>query len=490
MDTLSDHGPRPTDSATAPPLDQWPAWMLGVLATLVCMSLYLPTATWDYDQITDTRATAIGAWSLADHGSIQVDTSWPDVPWAEQGPDGNYYIWRHPGGMVWSALFYLPGNLGPNPSSATEVPYGPATVSAIMATAFGIGVMTIVFRRLVSARIALGAGLVLGLGTSNWSISADTAWNHGPTLLFLALGLLAAASSRHAQSGLAFAAAITVRPHVAVAPLALGLAAGWRERRLAPTLWVGALSLIGLFATMWFYGHFFGTPTLRPEQTSAFFTGDVNLTDHGWAMNTLLWLVHPARGLFIFSPFVLILLFGIKSVWPTAPTWVRAAAFSSLLYAIIQTRADVFHAGAGFFGYRGPLETLTLASPLLVLVYAHYVRMNSIVRVATDVTAMASVLVFALGAAGVPALARPPLHCEIARYTAHYRPVEEHIERLRAVEADCPGHDPSEIEKQIRQLQATNAPQQPLLPSPSEPMGGGASAENARTPGRDALGVP
>lgn len=442
-----------TDVRTARqvPWDTLPAWVLAALGTLVCLVLYLPVATWDYDQVTDTRATAIAAWSLADHGSIQVDTTWPDVPWAEEGPDGNHYVWRHPGGIVWSTLFYLPTNLGLSPSSALEVPYGPATVSAVVATALGVGVMILVFRRLVPARTALFAGLALGLATPNWSISADAAWNHGPTLLFLGLGLLASSHDRHGWSGLSMAAAITVRPHLAVAPAVLGLAEGWRQRRLGPVIAMAATSLLGLLAVVWFYNHFFGEPTMRPDQTAAFVSGDVNLTDHGWVMNTLLALGSPTRGLFFYAPFLLLLLPGIPAAWRGAPTWVRASAVSGLLYLGITTRADVFHAGHGFFGYRGLLELVTLAAPLLVLVYERYVRDRPRLRVATEVTTMACVVVFAIGSSGTPFLAREPAHCWIERYVAPYRPLEERVEFVRSALVVCEGLPPDEAEAIIQE---------------------------------------
>lgn len=426
--------------------NQLPPWMLGGLAALVCLLLYIPTATWDYDQVTDSRATAIAAWSLADHGSIAVDETWPDVPWALQGPDGRHFVWRHPGGIVWSALFYAPTSLGGDPTSAVEVPYGPGTASAVVATALGVGAMVMVFRRIVPARTSFFGGLALGLATSNWSISADAPWNHGPTLLFLALGLLASSHGRHAWSGLSMAAAITVRPHVAVAPAVMGLAAGWRERRTGPVLAMAATSLLGLVAVMWFYGHFFGEASMRPEQVDAFVTGDVNLTDHGWGMNLLLSLVQPTRGLLFYSPFLVLLIPGLRAAWRDGPPWVRASAVSAVFYAAIQTRADVWHAGSGFFGPRAHLETLTLAAPLLLLAYQHYARHRPGWRTAVEVTTIASAIVFAIGSTGLGFLDRGSGHCWTQHYVGVYRPMEEREEQARQSLIECAGLTPAEAD--------------------------------------------
>lgn len=441
MQRLTDHDlVHPPTNAERSWVSTAPAWILGALVTLVCLLAYLPTATWDYDQVTDTRATAIAAWSLADHGTIQVDTSWPDVPWARQGADDDWYVWRHPGGIVWSALFYLPTNLGVEPASALEVPYGPATLSAVLATALGVGVMTRVFRTLVDASTAMAGGLVLGLATANWSISADAAWNHGPTLLFLALGLLFMTRRQFAASGLAMAVAITVRPHVAVAPAALGLAEAWRQRSWRPALTVGVTSALGLAATIGFYWAVFGEPSMRPDQVESFVSGDVNLAEHGWLWNTWLSLVDPISGVLVHSPWIVLLAVGIPAAWRTAPTWVRSAAIGGALYGVVQTRTDVYHAGMGFFGSRAHLETLTLAAPLLILALHELRDRRARLARAVELTAAASVIVFAVASIGRGPLAPPTAHCDIQRtHEASYLPDAMRLERLEDALVEC--HD-------------------------------------------------
>jgi len=406
-------------------LNEFPGWALAVVGSFICLLLYLPTATWDYAQVTDNIATTVGSWSIADHGSIRIDTSWPDVPWAEQGPDGNWYIWRNPGGMVWGALFYLPTDLTFEPTRAIEVPMAPGTLGAVVATALGVGVMILVFRGLGSATQALFAGLALGLGTSNWSVSADSAWNHGPTLLFLSLGLLLSSRERWASSGLAWAAAIAVRPHVAVAAAVVGLAEAWRRRKPSIVIIVGVLSGLGLLVTIWFYATFFGEATMRPGQLDSFITGDVSNTSLGFFGNLFYFMFHPQRGLFIFSPFLLLLLPAIPAGWRAAPTWARAGAVAAVLYSIIQVRADVFYAGKDFFGYRGPLETVTLAAPLLFLAYREWAPTRHLWRRAVHVTTAAAVGVFALGVTVLDPIRELPAHCLVEAQVGVYRSEED-----------------------------------------------------------------
>ena len=423
MDAQSGVGMDPSEPLHE--VDKLPAWALAAVGSLVCLILYIPTATWDHAQVTDNIATTVGSWSLAKHGSIEIDTSWPDVPWAEQGPDGKWYVWRNPGGMVWGALFYLPTNLTKQPTRAVDVPMAPATASAVLATALGVGVMILVFRRLGSGRHALAAGLVLGLGTSNWSVSADSSWNHGPTLLFLGLGLLLSAYERWAGSGLAWAASITVRPHTAVAAAAVGLMEGWHRRSVRIVATVGLLSGLGLLAIVWFYAAIFGDPSMRPGQLESFITGDVSNTSLGFLGNLFWSFFHPQRGLFVFSPFLLLLLPAIPAGWRRAPTWVRAGAIASMLYLVIQIRSDVFFAGKDFFGYRAPLETLTLAAPLLFLAYREWAPERRLWNRMVQATAAASVAVFALGVTVLDPIRDLPAHCLVEAQVGAYRPEAE-----------------------------------------------------------------
>ena len=105
-------------------------------------------------------------------------------------------------------------------------------------------------------RLAILCGLVFAFGTSVWSIASRSMWQHGPSLLLLALGLLclnrmtgAGASDRGATKlalpcGAAFAAALAVRPTNVIPLAVVGVALMVASRRLVPRFVAGALVVL------------------------------------------------------------------------------------------------------------------------------------------------------------------------------------------------------------------------------------------------------
>ena len=107
-----------------------------------------------------------------------------------------------------------------------------------------------------------------------------------------------------------------------------------------------------------------------------------------------------SRGLFVWSPFVLILLLGVRTGWRAAPSWARGAAVGGLIYFLIQMKANRYSGGGGFTGYRYPLEPLMAAAPLLVYVFREWVTVNRLrqrvfVFTALSAVALQTVAVFA-----------------------------------------------------------------------------------------------
>ena len=77
-------------------------------------------------------------------------------------------------------------------------------------------------------------------------------------------------------------------------------------------------------------------------------------------------LAHPQLGLVVYSPFLLLLLPGLREGWRQSDSWVKASALAGLLYMLIHLRLNRFSGGL-LYGYRYPLEMLTVAAPLLLL---------------------------------------------------------------------------------------------------------------------------
>ena len=259
-------------------------------------------------------------------------------------------------------------------------------------------------RRVVAGRTALGAALLIGLGTGNWTVSADGAWTHGLTLLMLSLGLVAFSRERPAWAGLAMAGAIFSRPQTVVAPAVMGLWTGIRQRRFRVVAVVAATSALGVVGLLAWYVGILGEWLPRSRYVTSVATGAASVGGTGgllgiwrWLGSVGLWLVSPTRGIFVFSPFLLLLVPSLRQAWRCAPDWVRSSAAAALVYVVVQSRGNVWHGGGNYFGYRLQLEALTLAWPLLAIGYERWVLATERRRTTFAVLAMASVVVFAIG---------------------------------------------------------------------------------------------
>jgi hypothetical protein len=176
-----------------------------------------------------------------------------------------------------------------------------------------------------SRATAVAFALVVVATTSLWSTASRALWQHGPAALFLALGLLVAqrlvvgapllTARRTVALGAWLALACLMRPTAAVAAGCLVAAVGWTALRSSPgrlaqlTAGVGAgaavvavpFALVNLAA--------FGT--VLPDAYGA-----NRLAIHGHYGEALLAnLVSPARGLFVYTPVLLVALVDLVARW-------------------------------------------------------------------------------------------------------------------------------------------------------------------------------
>ena len=101
--------------------------------------------------------------------------------------------------------------------------------------------------RETSMAMAIGVALVCAFGTTAWSSASRVLWQHGPSMLLLALALLLQQRGRMSWVGVVLACAYVVRPTNAI-PLAA--AGAWillsRPRQL-PAFLIGAAAVLALF---------------------------------------------------------------------------------------------------------------------------------------------------------------------------------------------------------------------------------------------------
>jgi hypothetical protein len=371
---------------------------------LLALTAYLLTASYTINQMNDTRDTAVSAWSLATRGTLAMPEEWQEglVFWARPGVDGRFYTDRFPGPVLWTTPFYAvtelvdPRGTPPHPWLMN---YAPAGVAAALAGALAVTVAFAVYRRVEKRRIAWLAAAFLALGTGMWSVAADSMYTHGVGNLFLLLAVLATSSRRYTWAGAGFALAIISRPQLAVIAAVIGLWEGVRYRQWRPVVQIGLVSSVGVAAMSLYSQAIFGTwlpvAGYSTDKVSAVVTTD----GATFLENIVMALVHPQRGLLLYTPIVLVLLPGIWRGWRIAPVWVRSSAVAGVLYAAVQLRANGWDGGADFFGSRLLLESLVLASPLLLLAFREFVLPSGrVFRIVVGVVLVGSVVLHGLGA--------------------------------------------------------------------------------------------
>lgn len=191
-----------------------------------------------------------------------------------------------------------------------------AKLSASLIAALSVVAVYLAAVRLERERVALAVALVYGLGTATWSISSQGLWAHGPAALFLAVaiaGLLHA--DRHPAllelTGVAAGLMLAARPATLFGAGALLALVLHRDRRRGGRALVLCAATVAPFAL--YNLRTFGSLEGGYARMHADFRAD------GWAGT---WqtplaeglagvLLSPSRGLFVYSPVLLLALLGL-----------------------------------------------------------------------------------------------------------------------------------------------------------------------------------
>ena len=214
--------------------------------------------------------------------------------------------------------------------------------------------------------------------------------------MWIALGLLLSAH-QVTGSGFAFVLSVLTRPPTALVPASIGLYRSWKERSVKPALLIGFGSAIGQIAFLAYNQLIFGSFSVSAGYGEAFRDNALSLDVAGYLRNVFLGALSATRGFLIWSPFLLVLLPGMRAGWKVASTWVRGAAIGGVLYLLLQYKANRFSGGSGFFTYRYPLEALTAAAPLLYLSFKEWVSVRPRMMWAFFAMAAVSVAIHGLG---------------------------------------------------------------------------------------------
>jgi len=316
-----------------------------------------------------------------------------------------------------AAIFWPAARLG---IVDVRAPVAPALISAVASSlliALAVAFAYLTARQFASRGRSLALAAGLGLGTGLWSSASQTLWQHETAIFGLSLGVLglvlmrrgddeqAASLQRRLALGLMVGAAVglaggsrlQLAPAIAVL-LAAVLVRGGTVAAVAAAC--GAAAIIGpvCAANIRWFGSVLGAAPMLEELHEAVHGRSGSFSLYSGGYHGLL--VSPNRGLFIFSPVVLVAAAGVAETLRgprrSAALWCLVAALMQfVLYA-----SYVVWWGGHTYGPRYMLDVLPLLVPLAAIGLAR-VR-----RRAVSVLAMAalawSMSVAALGAFSYP----------------------------------------------------------------------------------------
>jgi hypothetical protein len=201
--------------------------------------------------------------------------------------------------------------------NAAELGFLAALLEKVVASAYAslaMGGLYLLLRRRLEVRDALTLTIACAFGTTTWAISSQAMWQHGPAQLVLVAALLAATAPPRVRTlTVAGACAVllsaTRMPDVLLAlPIAVFCLLRARDSRQRVAFLAGAFGMTALvlWCNLAAAGHFAGG--------IAFHGGFVTPSQyfaHPLLASLAGELVSPGKGLFVFSPWLLIGLMGL-----------------------------------------------------------------------------------------------------------------------------------------------------------------------------------
>lgn len=362
-----------------------------LLVTVLLSLVYYATAPLTKSSH-DPFSNTLTAWSIGTRGSVVLDEfafllgrnepiALAAIVHGQAGPVSFY----PPGAALLAAPLYAVVPYGnylvgeavfPDQSTALYVvpPLGPAAIVAALTTALAALFLYLAFQRLGSRRASVAAAAIFAFGTGAWAVSSQALWQHGPAMMWIAIGVAFVDVEQRRGSDLAWMMAILTRPITGAIVAGLHGYRAWTKRqwRLVLAPWTAAAIGVTLLAT--FNRYVFGSWSIQGGYGHTSNVRIPNIDLLRWGGNMVGALIDPARGLLTISPFLVILVPGLTGAWKTAPSWVKGAAVGGILYFLVQYNLHDFRGGLRFFGYRYPLEALVAWSPLLFMSYQAWVK--------------------------------------------------------------------------------------------------------------------
>jgi hypothetical protein len=302
----------------------------------------------------DSQPTKFAARALALRGNLRLDQDIAEKPLLADRASfardlqGHFRSAYSPIGSIFGAVTALVmRGLGADLNAVLA----PNLIAKLTASAVTATAVTLVFLMLVpfaSRWASLATAVGLGLGTNFWALHSQTLALHDVVAFGVALTMFswtrptASLNSKHLWIG-AIGLGLVVTARMQTAPLVglmgVGLIArvGWRRATGPLALAVGMLAFLVVMQYHWFGDPLGAVPMLEqlhPEVHAV--TGTIS---HEPWVGAAGLLVSPSRGLFVFSPVVLIALIGLIPALRALPYhglgWALSGSFALYLaYAV------------------------------------------------------------------------------------------------------------------------------------------------------------
>ena len=227
---------------------------------------------------------------------------------------------------------------------------------------------------LTGRRNALIVALAYGLGTCVWSTCSQGLWQQTPTVFYLALGTCLFVRIERirwlaAPCAVVWAAAVWCRPTCAIVVLCAGVWLLLRDRRAFVAYALAGLPFAVGLALFNYYS--LGSPFAFGQSESSrniavAMTGSPSLWQAPLSEGLAGLLMSPSRGLFVFSPFLLLAIPGMVRIW-TSPKCapLRPLAVAALLILCLESKFFCWWGGWAF-GYRLVLDITVFLSLMLI----------------------------------------------------------------------------------------------------------------------------
>ncbi len=325
-----------------------------IIAAIFLLSLLVYNANMRVIGATDTYPARYIPFSIVRHHTLFME-SVADV--ALQGNSSPYYLFQNEMGRTISfypvvtpiivSPLYIPAVAWLDKAGWTKqrldyVARLMEKVAASLLASISACLMYLLLRRRLEISTALLLTIAYAFGTNTWVIGSQALWQHGTAELLLVGCLLLitrpfTAARGYAVGVLSVLVAFTRPPDALFAAAFMFYGFWWAGRRM-PWMIAGALAAFIPLATY----NVIAAGSLAGAYATA--------ADRPFFMHSILpgiagLLVSPGRGLFVFTPFLLFLLFGAKHLWnefrrhPLAIALCLGMLLQILIYSKVDWRA-------------------------------------------------------------------------------------------------------------------------------------------------------